>query len=132
MTIREVVELVLISSQLITSKNGGIFILEMGKSVLIKDLAKRMINLSGKTEAEIKIEFTGLRKGEKLSEKLHFNDEIMSKTEIDGILFTDNELYRVDVSNYGSLVSLILKNNIDASIKKFREMLPEYQINEEN
>ena len=132
MTIREAVELVLISSQLITSKNGGIFILEMGKSVLIKDLAKRMINLSGKTEAEIKIEFTGLRKGEKLSEKLHFNDEIMSKTEIDGILFTDNELYRVDVSNYGSLVSLILKNNIDASIKKFREMLPEYQINEEN
>ena len=90
-----------------------------------------MINLSGKTEAEIKIEFTGLRKGEKLSEKLHFNDEIMSKTEIDGILFTDNELYRVDVSN-GSLVSLILKNNIDVSIKKFREMLPEYQINEEN
>ena len=73
-----------------------------------------------------------MRKGEKLSEKLHFNDEIMSKTEIDGILFTDNELYRVDVSNYGSLVSLILKNNIDASIKKFREMLPEYQINEEN
>ena len=56
----------------------------------------------------------------------------MSKTEIDGILFTDNELYRVDVSNYGSLVSLILKNNIDAAIKKFREMLPEYQINEEN
>ena len=82
MTIREAVELVLISSQLITSKNGGIFILEMGKSVLIKDLAKRMINLSGKTEAEIKIEFTGLRKGEKLSEKLHFNDEIMSKTEM--------------------------------------------------
>ena len=38
------------SSQLITSKNGGIFILEMGKSVLIKDLAKRMINLSGKTK----------------------------------------------------------------------------------
>ena len=82
--------------------------------------------------SEIIIEFTGLRKGEKLSEKLHFNDEIMSKTEIDGILFTDNELYRVDVSNYGSLVSLILKNNIDAAIKKFREMLPEYQINEEN
>ena len=132
MTIREAVELVLISSQLITSKNGGIFILEMGKSVLIKDLAKRMINLSGKTEAEIKIEFTGLRKGEKLSEKLHFNDEIMSKTEIDGILFTDKELYKVDVSNYGSLVSLILKNNIDSAIKKFREMLPEYQINEEN
>ena len=48
MTIREAVELVLISSQLTTDNNGGIFILEMGKSVLIKDLAKRMITLSGK------------------------------------------------------------------------------------
>ena len=70
MTIREAVELVLISSQLEVEKNGQIFILEMGSSVLIKDLAKRMITLSGKSESEIKIEFTGLRKGEKISEKL--------------------------------------------------------------
>ena len=70
MTIREAVELVLISSQLTTDNNGGIFILEMGKSVLIKDLAKRMITLSGRTNDEIKIKYTGLRKGEKLYEEL--------------------------------------------------------------
>ena len=70
MTIREAVELVLISSQLEIEKNGQVFILEMGSSVLIKDLAKRMITLSGKNDSEIKIEFTGLRKGEKISEKL--------------------------------------------------------------
>ena len=70
MTIREAVELVLISSQLESKENGGIFILEMGDAVLIKDLAKRMILLSGKNENEIKIMYTGLRKGEKISEEL--------------------------------------------------------------
>ena len=132
MTIREAVELVLISSQLIAEKNGGIFILEMGKSVLIKDLAKRMITLSGKTETEIKIEFTGLRKGEKLAEKLYFTNEEMSKTKIDGILFTQNKLYCVDSHDYGKLASLIMKNNTVEAIKKFKEMLPEFRPNEEN
>ena len=132
MTIREAVELVLISSQLIAEKNGGIFILEMGKSVLIKDLAKRMITLSGKTETEIKIEFTGLRKGEKLAEKLYFANEEMSKTKIDGILFTQNKLYSVDSHHYGKLASLIMKNNMVEAINKFKEMLPEFRPNEEN
>ena len=43
MTIREAVELVLISSQLKIRENGEIFILEMGDSIYIKDLAKKMI-----------------------------------------------------------------------------------------
>ena len=49
------VELVLISSQIKNSKNGNIFILEMGKPVFIKDLAKKMITLSGKDSKNIKI-----------------------------------------------------------------------------
>ncbi|MEC8265851.1 MAG: nucleoside-diphosphate sugar epimerase/dehydratase [Pseudomonadota bacterium] len=132
MTIREAVELVLISSQLTTDNNGGIFILEMGKSVLIKDLAKRMITLSGRTNDEIKIKYTGLRKGEKLYEELFFSEEKMIKTEINGILYTVEKLYKVDVGNYGNLSSFISKNNSDAAIKKFREMLPEYRNSEEN
>ena len=79
MTIREAVELVLISSQLQTKKNGEIFILEMGKPILIKDLAKSMINLLGQKENEIKIVYTGLRRGEKLSEQLFFNEEKLQK-----------------------------------------------------
>ena len=59
MTIREAVELVLISSQLEIEKNGQVFILEMGSSVLIKDLAKRMITLSGKNDSEIKLNSPG-------------------------------------------------------------------------
>ena len=70
MTIREAVELVLISSQLEVKENGEIFILEMGDSILIKDLAKRMILLCGKKENEIKIQYIGLRNGEKIEEKL--------------------------------------------------------------
>ena len=66
MTIREAVELVLISSQIKHSKNGNIFILEMGKPVFIRDLAKKMITLSGKDVKNVKIKYTGLRKGEKV------------------------------------------------------------------
>ena len=91
-----------------------------------------MKTLSGKTEAEIKIEFTGLRKGEKIAEKLNFTDEEMSKTEVDGILFTKNKLYNVDFTDYGKLISLIMKNNMIESMKKFREILPEFKTNEEN
>ena len=53
----------------------------MGSSVLIKDLAKRMITLSGKNDSEIKIEFTGLRKGEKYL-KNFFNEEKLIKLKL--------------------------------------------------
>ena len=132
MTIREAVELVLISSQLKNIQNGGIFILEMGESVLIKDLAKRMIVLSGKNENEIKIEYTGLRKGEKVSEKLFFEKEKIKKTLIPGILHTNDKLYEIDTSSYENLSSLIIKNNVGAIIKKFKEMVPEYKANDES
>ena len=57
--------------------NGGeVFVLEMGKPVKIMDLAKKMISLSGYTiEKDIKLQITGIRKGEKLSEELFGHDE---------------------------------------------------------
>ena len=127
MTIREAVELVLISSQLKT-KNGEIFILEMGKPVLIKDLAKSMINLLGEKENEIKIIYTGLRKGEKLSEQLFFNEESVTNTNVKGILSTTDKIYNVDTSDYNSLVSYIQKNETKKAIDKFKKMLPEYKV----
>ena len=127
MTIREAVELVLISSQLKSKNNGEIFILEMGKSVLIKDLAKRMILLSGKNDKEIEIKYTGLRKGEKLSEELSFENEKVKNTGIEGIMSTSDCLYQSEVSNYNNLISQIQNNKIDESMNTLKKLLPEYK-----
>lgn len=79
MTIPEAVSLVL---QAAAQAHGGeIFVLDMGSPVKIYDLACDMIRLSGyEPEKDIKIEFTGLRPGEKLYEELSLKDELVDTT----------------------------------------------------
>ena len=82
MTIPEAVQLVIQAGAL--ANGGEIFILDMGDPVKIIDLAKNMIRLSGlEPYTDIKIQYTGLRPGEKLFEELLLNEE--------GITATKNE-----------------------------------------
>jgi FlaA1/EpsC-like NDP-sugar epimerase len=73
MSIPEAAQLVMQAG--LMGKGGEIYVLDMGEPVRIVDLAKDMIKLSGFTEDEIKIEFSGLRPGEKLYEELLAHDE---------------------------------------------------------
>jgi FlaA1/EpsC-like NDP-sugar epimerase len=73
MSIPEAAQLVMQAG--LMGEGGEIFVLDMGEPVKIVDLAKDMIKLSGFTEDEIRIDFSGLRPGEKLYEELLANDE---------------------------------------------------------
>lgn len=79
MTIPEAVSLVLQAGYY--ANGGEIFILDMGQPVKIDDLARKMIKLSGfEPDVDIKIEYTGLRPGEKLYEELLMSEEGLKKT----------------------------------------------------
>ncbi len=82
MTIPEAVSLVLQAGYY--ANGGEIFVLDMGQPVKIDDLARKMIKLSGfEPDVDIKIEYTGLRPGEKLYEELLMSEEGLTKTKND-------------------------------------------------
>ncbi|MDO5623949.1 MAG: nucleoside-diphosphate sugar epimerase/dehydratase [Pseudomonadota bacterium] len=78
MTIPEAAQLVLQAG--LMGESGQIFVLDMGEPVKIAELARIMVRLSGRTEADVPIRYTGLRPGEKLFEELLANDETTEPT----------------------------------------------------
>ena len=131
MTIPEAVNLVLQCG--IYAKGGEIFILDMGEPVKILDLAKKMIRLSGHVpDEDIKIEFTGLRPGEKLYEELLISADNLVETENDRIFVA--QMGKLDVDAMTRKIRTLIGHAYeeDKDIRKeIREIVPEYKEKQE-
>ncbi|MGE4455947.1 MAG: polysaccharide biosynthesis protein [Arcobacteraceae bacterium] len=117
MLIPEACELVLQAASI--GKGGEIFILDMGEPVKIVDLAQKMCELSGRDD--IKIEFTGLRAGEKLYEELLIDDSD-AKTEYESIAVAGKTEYDIARLNH-DIFELI---SCEDKLTKLKEIVPEF------
>ncbi len=127
MTIPESCQLVLEAGAI--GNGGEVFIFDMGKSVKVFDLAKKMILLSGLTlDKDIKIVFTGLRPGEKLYEELLHTSENTLPTHHPLILIAKVMEYDFNtISNYINELSELASAKSDMNIvSKMKEIVPEY------
>ena len=120
MLIPEACELVLQAGAI--GKGGEIFILDMGEPVKIVDLAKKMCELSGRTDIEIV--FTGLRPGEKLYEELLLDDRD-AETQYESITVATSTFYEIEKLN-SDIEELILCEN---KLQKLKEIVPEFDHN---
>jgi FlaA1/EpsC-like NDP-sugar epimerase len=130
MTIPEACELVLEAATM--GQGGEVFIFDMGESVKIIDLAKKMITLSGlRVDKDIEIRYTGLRPGEKLYEELLNNDENTLPTHHPKILIaevnTPSYAYMEVATN--DLNQLLSAGDNNAIVSKIKEIIPEYKSN---
>ena len=113
-----------------TKGNGGeIFVFDMGEPVKIADLAKRMIALSG--AKNVKIEYTGLREGEKLYEEVLNELEDTKPTFHEKIRIAQVREYDYDevCKAVDELVEISKKYDNMATVKKMKEIVPEYKSN---
>ncbi|WP_066164109.1 UDP-N-acetylglucosamine 4,6-dehydratase (configuration-retaining) [Aliarcobacter cryaerophilus] len=117
MLIPEACELVLQAASI--GKGGEIFILDMGEPIKIVDLAKKMIELSGRSE--IGIEFCGLRCGEKLYEELLIEDSD-KKTQYESITVASSTIF--DINNLNKKIEELLV--CEDKISKLKEIVPEF------
>jgi O-antigen biosynthesis protein WbqV len=133
MTTREAVMLVLQASAYGMNRpheHGRIFVLEMGEPVKIVDVARQMIRLAGlQPDRDIRIEFIGLRPGEKLSETLFDKREPLLPTDAEGILAAvprpmDYVLVRRHLDEFETFARA---GNDERLLEMLRRVVPEYQ-----
>ena len=130
MITREAVALVLQAFAI--GAHGDILVLDMGEPVRILDLARSLIRLSGKSEHDVDIQFTGLRDGEKLDEELFYEHEKVTPTSCDRIKRTNGAL-RDWASLSRQLDELRTSLTIDGASPiraKIKEIVPEYTFND--
>ena len=131
MTIPEACQLVLEAATM--GKGGEIFVFDMGESVQISDVAKKMIRLYGLIpNIDIEIVYTGLRPGEKLYEELLNTEENTSKTYHKKILIAKirNVDFEIIKSNIDELEELVITSQSEyLLVQKMTEIVPEFQSN---
>ena len=126
MTTREAVSLILQAFTL--GDHGDILVLDMGEPISILQLAKTLIRLSGKSENEVSIRFTGLRDGEKLHEELFFATEQVCSTsqqKISRVRCKPTE-WPVLERHLKALQSSLSVNGVSPILAKLSEIVPEY------
>ena len=125
MTIPEACQLVLEAGSM--GKGGEIFIFDMGKPVKILDLANKMIRLSGRTD--VKVEFTGLRHGEKLYEELLATKENTKPTSHDKIMIANVREY--DFEDVKDDIESLIRSSFDfnpmAIVGQMKSIVPEFK-----
>jgi FlaA1/EpsC-like NDP-sugar epimerase len=125
MTIPEAAQLVLQAG--LMGGTGEIFVLDMGEPVRIVDLARMLIRLSGRTEQEIPITFTGLRPGEKLYEELLADDETTLPTPHPKLRIARSEGGLPDVQAVAAWIDGAGAEPPEAAIREWlRAQVPEY------
>jgi FlaA1/EpsC-like NDP-sugar epimerase len=130
MTIPEACELVLEAATM--GEGGEVFVFDMGESIKIINLAKKMITLSGmRVDRDIEIKFTGLRPGEKLYEELLSTDENTLPTHHPKILIA-----KVNVPSYSYMdiqmnliQEILVAGDNNELVSKIKEVIPEYKSN---
>ncbi len=118
MTIPEASRLVIQAGTL--AEGGEVFVLDIGETVKIVDLAKNMIRLSGYSENEINIKVSGIRPGEKLYEELLNEDEVQPEEVFEKIFIGRSS--RVDINKIDKLINILvdssnIKNDLLDGIK---------------
>ncbi|MFA1771512.1 polysaccharide biosynthesis protein [Rufibacter glacialis] len=127
MSIREACQLVLEAASMGTG--GEIYIFDMGDSIKIVDLAKKMIKLSGLTLGkDIQLVYTGLRPGEKLEEELFHENESVQATAHPKIRLANLPTPHSEqvLHETQALIDLFASQNNVAVIKKMKQLVPEY------
>ena len=128
MTIPEACRLVMEAATM--GKGNEIFVFEMGRPVKIVDLATRMIELAGyKPGKDIKIEFTGLRPGEKLYEEVLSDEENTLPTDNSKIKIAKVRKYEyIDILDiYDQFEHLSRMVKILATVKLMKQFMPEFK-----
>ena len=130
MTIPEACQLVMEAAAM--GQGGEIFVFDMGRSIRILDLAKRMVRLSGlELGKDIHIVFTGLRPGEKLYEELLNQAETTMPTHHQKILIAKVREYAYPLveERVAQLVGLFGHQDNEAMVKLLKTMVPEFKSN---